>query len=302
VGQYVRYQGNASALERIIEETNGFIDVAAWRTKLERIEHQVCSIEIGGDHRGTGFLINHDLIMTNYHVVQSLLKKNTQSVVEQVRIRFDFKKSPDGAVVNDGKRYKLNGEEWLVDTSPYSEAEGNNDFEKVPTVDELDYAILRVAMLENSEYGTTPGNENIGISNKRRGWIHLAKPQNELSSGDALFIMQHPDHMPLKMALATNSVIGFNENRTRIRHKTNTEGGSSGSPCFNSDWELVALHHAGDPTWNKPQWNQAVPLRTIRHLWEQKNKLSIILAGDHGAELSPEAATEAEVDDMLQIN
>jgi V8-like Glu-specific endopeptidase len=56
--------------------------------------------------------------------------------------------------------------------------------------------------------------------------------------------------------------------------------GSSGSPCFNANLELVALHHAGDPTvpWEQPEWNQAIPVQNIvadliaqgvdRKLWE----------------------------------
>ncbi|MEZ4638677.1 MAG: effector-associated domain EAD1-containing protein [Caldilineaceae bacterium] len=71
--QYVRFQGAKPSLERLIEKTNSFLDVAAWRKRLERLERQVCSIEIGGKHMGTGFLIAHNLVVTNYHVVASLL-------------------------------------------------------------------------------------------------------------------------------------------------------------------------------------------------------------------------------------
>ena len=31
----------------------------------------------------------------------------------------------------------------------------------------------------------------------------------------------------------------------RIHYRTATEGGSSGSPVFNSSWDLVGLHHSG---------------------------------------------------------
>lgn len=31
----------------------------------------------------------------------------------------------------------------------------------------------------------------------------------------------------------------------RVHYRTATEGGSSGSPAFNDDWKLIALHHAG---------------------------------------------------------
>ena len=68
--------------------------------------------------------------------------------------------------------------------------------------------------------------------------------------------------MPIKMEIGT--IYEVNDNITRVRHNANTEPGSSGSPCFNSDWQPVALHHAGghSRTINLP-YNQAVPVARI---------------------------------------
>src|SRR5437763_64106 len=47
-------------IERLIRETNAFLDVESWRARLGRIEAQVCRIEIrsgNGTIYGTGFLI-----------------------------------------------------------------------------------------------------------------------------------------------------------------------------------------------------------------------------------------------------
>jgi V8-like Glu-specific endopeptidase len=78
-------------------------------------------------------------------------------------------------------------------------------------------------------------------------------------------IAQHPDGKPLKLAIDTESVIGVNTNRTRVRYATNTEAGSSGSPVFDLDWNLVALHHLGDPAYDHPAtYNQGVPIDKIR--------------------------------------
>ena len=68
----------------------------------------------------------------------------------------------------------------------------------------------------------------------------------------------------MKLALDTQAVIGRNGNGTRIRYRTNTEPGSSGSPVFTMDWDLVGLHHYGDPRWQKPLFNQAVPIELVR--------------------------------------
>jgi len=88
----------------------------------------------------------------------------------------------------------------------------------------------------------------------------------ELLPDAPLLIVQHPHGQPLKLALETRSITTVNANRTRVRHRTNTERGSSGSPCFNVHWELVALHHCGDPD-DSPaglaRWNQSIPVDTI---------------------------------------
>lgn len=78
-------------------------------------------------------------------------------------------------------------------------------------------------------------------------------------------IAQHPDGKPLKLAVDTEAVIGVNAGQTRVRYATNTEPGSSGSPVFDLDWNLVALHHLGDPAYDHPAaYNQGVPIDKIQ--------------------------------------
>jgi V8-like Glu-specific endopeptidase len=80
-----------------------------------------------------------------------------------------------------------------------------------------------------------------------------------------LMIAQHPDGKPLKLAVDTDSVIGLNPTGTRVRYATNTEAGSSGSPVFDLEWNLVALHHFGDPAYeHPPSYNQGVPIDLIQ--------------------------------------
>ena len=47
---------------------------------------------------------------------------------------------------------------------------------------------------------------------------------------------------------------------------TNTERGSSGSPCFTPGWVLTALHHSGDPDFDaghEAAYNEGVPIGGI---------------------------------------
>jgi V8-like Glu-specific endopeptidase len=46
--------------------------------------------------------------------------------------------------------------------------------------------------------------------------------------------------------LQDNLVI--DHDNTRLQYRAPTEGGSSGSPVFDSQWRVIGLHHAGSET------------------------------------------------------
>ena len=76
--------------------------------------------------------------------------------------------------------------------------------------------------------------------------------------------------------------MAVNANRTRLTYKVNTEGGSSGAPCFSTDWELLALHHSGDPNFDldhKPQYNEGIPLEAILNLLTERGKRQALGGG-----------------------
>ncbi len=56
-------------------------------------------------------------------------------------------------------------------------------------------------------------------------------------------IIQHPGGGAKQIALTANQVVNIFEHR--LQYTTDTLPGSSGSPVFNDDWKVVALHHAG---------------------------------------------------------
>ncbi|MBC8152699.1 MAG: trypsin-like peptidase domain-containing protein [Bacteroidetes bacterium] len=71
---------------------------------------------------------------------------------------------------------------------------------------------------------------------------------------DFVNIIQHPAGGPKQIALYHNVVTAVDEEV--VQYLTDTMPGSSGSPVFNSAWEVVALHHAGgqlvDPESDQP--------------------------------------------------
>jgi endonuclease G, mitochondrial len=58
-----------------------------------------------------------------------------------------------------------------------------------------------------------------------------------------LNILQHPEGTALKVSLSNNGVVKTNEQKGLVLYVNPTKKGSSGSPCFDNDWKLVALHH-----------------------------------------------------------
>jgi V8-like Glu-specific endopeptidase len=197
--------------------------------------------------------------MTNYHVVADVLTTGP-NLASNVVFRFDYRQLADGTTLNAGTTFKLHDSDWRVDDSPYSLEDPDN----------LDYALLRLA--------SSPGNMpvNPGDPNGQpRGWFKVPTGSVTLKTGDPLHIVQHPDARPLELALDFEAVIGVTGNGTRVRYRTNTEPGSSGSPCCDANWNLVALHHVGDPKYGslskKGDWNQGVLFDAIvRRIKERK--------------------------------
>lgn len=65
-----------------------------------------------------------------------------------------------------------------------------------------------------------------------------------LNQGMGMSIIQHPNGETMQVAISSNGIVGVYQNTDLVQYVTDTIGGSSGAPCFNEDWEVVALHHA----------------------------------------------------------
>jgi hypothetical protein len=229
-----------SDLERLELEPL-FLDVNLWREQLGIIESQVCRVEIKSRAVGTGFLLGPDLLLTASHVIEAVVDQKQRP--GDVIFRFDYKKLNHGATVQSGTLYGLAEKEWLVDYSgsgSYNSIVDPNKESLGP--DELHYALLRLARPAGAEQ---IGGDRAEPSAPARRWIAIPRHVN-LRRGQALFILQHPEGLPLQVAFGSNGVVGFDKGGTRIFHNVNTLGGSSGSPCFDERWQLVAMHIAGN--------------------------------------------------------
>lgn len=269
-------------LERVIKDTNQFHDIAQWREAMGLVETQVCRIRIPtnkGEVFGTGFLVGPDVVMTNYHVVESVIagekgkstKDGRSAKASVVICQFDYKKV--AGYLNKGIEVGL-AAQWLIDSSPGSPVDEENEPKsREAGADELDYALLRLARSIGNEPIKGAG-EKAEMQADPRKWIKVPKGAQTFDKDAPIFIVQHPDGDPLVFALDTSGMIGANGSGTRVKYTTNTLGGSSGSPCFDQSWNLVALHHSGDPNFDpltKPKYNEGIPMSAIRSLLRTRN-------------------------------
>lgn len=261
----------AGKLEKIVEPLLQLIDIALWRERMVKREGRICRIEINGVPTGTGFLVGPDVVLTNYHVLAEVIEGTIQP--KAVQVRFDYKLQSNADVQNGDVARLVDSNEWLIDSTPCTPQElvGIPDA-VVPTHDQLDHALIRL----DRKVGTSPI-PSIETGGRQRGWIEVPVADPTLYSRMPLIILQHPRGAPLKAALDTQGVIGENANRTRVRYKANTEAGSSGSPCFDMDLTLVALHHYGDPAFHhQPGYNQGIPIRMIRDRLQRVGKVAAL--------------------------
>ena len=210
----------AGKFERIIRKQFTFADTPDWLQGMVDSMNAVCRIEFEGEGIGTGFLVGPSLVITNHHVTHD--DANVPVPLDQLVFRFDY------------KRVKGRETEGIAYTAaagvPLAHDSTANDFSLVR---------LKVPAGDQSVAGFD--------STPQRGWL---RPQpRALAVDDPLMIIQHPQAAPQKFAQGTVSDGAVPANR--VLYNVNTDEGSSGSPCFASDWAPVALHHWGGTNHNR---------------------------------------------------
>jgi endonuclease I/V8-like Glu-specific endopeptidase len=96
----------------------------------------------------------------------------------------------------------------------------------------LDYALVAVQAQSH-------------IDLNRFGWHRLIEDEGKVIIGEYVSIIQHPGGEPKQVALRENQLVDVLPEF--LHYQTDTAVGSSGSPVFNDQWEVVAVHHSGVP-------------------------------------------------------
>jgi V8-like Glu-specific endopeptidase len=157
---------------------------------------------------GTGFLVSPHLILTNNHVLTS---------VEEARMalaEFNYENDKTGQM-KKSLAYELDPFSFFV------------------THKELDYTL--VAVREKPDLPLLSS----------FGWNSLIEEEGKVILGEYVNIIQHPNGEHKQLALRENQLIDLLENF--LHYRTDTAPGSSGSPVFNDQWEVVGIHHSGVP-------------------------------------------------------
>src|SRR6266568_779818 len=88
------------------------------------------------------------------------------------------------------------------------------------------------------------------------GFNRMISAEGKVIAGDFVTIVQHPEGQKKQVALRGNRVVDVFDQF--LHYEADTQPGSSGSPVFNDQWELVALHHASVPAPEHPELGKFV--------------------------------------------
>ncbi|MEW2611452.1 serine protease [Streptomyces sp. NPDC047880] len=222
--------GLLDANERIIDLSN---ELQAWSflPRGVRAGATVARITLrrGGRElpHGTGFLVSPRLLMTNHHVLPD------ESFARNCFAEFNAQVTADN----------------VPDTVVRMELDPGAFF----TADQrLDFALVALAATPD---GPAPGD--------LFGWNRLSVQIGKLVLGEKVNIIGHPSGRLKEIALRDNAVLVRLDDF--VHYTTDTEPGNSGSPVFNDQWEVVALHHSGVPKKN----DQGRVLRKDGRPWQE---------------------------------
>lgn len=238
--------------ERIIGESN--LNSINFLTRGRRAADAVCRIKLpmdGGPSYGTGFLVGNRLLLTNHHVIAS------RAEAGQSEAEFCFEHDLDG-VLMEPVQFNLCPDELF-----YTSAD-------------LDITFVAVAPLSQN-----------GVPIDRYGRLPLLPVSGKAVEGEWVSIVQHPQGQPKQIAIQSSQIVSLKAGEVPglslehfIHYSTDTEPGSSGSPVFNDQWQVVALHHKAVPapasvrkkSKGKIQWiaNEGVRVSAIFSHLEQR--------------------------------
>jgi hypothetical protein len=206
-----------------------------------------CVIDASGVRMGTGFLMPGStfgrepelVFVTNAHVISNTVSQSLRPA--DARVTFEIESAAAGAP-------RAHEFDRVLFTSEPEEVGRVLD-----KPEKLDVTIVSLKSPPEGVQGLT-----------RAANVPLPSPSTKA------FVVGHPKAGPLQFSVNDSMLLDVCRYERLMHYRTPTEPGSSGSPVFNSKWEVVALHHAGSqktPRLNglgEYEANEGITLRAIR--------------------------------------
>ncbi|WP_181179419.1 DNA/RNA non-specific endonuclease [Methylibium rhizosphaerae] len=167
-------------------------------------------------YKATGFLVSPDLLLTNHHVFPAADLADFQGKFEDCVVQFGFEFGLDGKPQ----------EPVVFDLDPQA---------FFYTFEGLDLAVVAVKALDRSG----------SIKLSAQGYLVLNGEVGKAGESEFASVIQHAEGKEKQVALRDNEILKYRASDTMLFYKSDTELGSSGSPVFNDDWQVIALHSAG---------------------------------------------------------
>jgi V8-like Glu-specific endopeptidase len=210
----------------------------------------------GAEGYGTGFLVGPGILLTNRHVLDysDIQGDSLLSIVANAVAEFDVEIVPE--VIAPGKTR-------LVSSTPAVFRLAPQTLLLTDACNALDYVLIAL------ESKSIDGQHDIS----EYGYNRLSADMGKTVTGEPVFIIQHPNGESKKISLLNNRMMIRDEKSSYLYYEADTEPGSSGSPVFNRQWEVVALHHsveyARDPedrilAKDGSLWNEAMGTAAIK--------------------------------------
>lgn len=167
-------------------------------------------------YKATGFMVSPDLLLTNHHVFPAADLADFQDKFEDCVVQFGFEFGLDGKPQ----------EPVVFDLDPQAFFYAFKD---------LDLAVVAVKALDRS------GSTKLSA----QGYLVLNGEVGKAGESEFASVIQHAEGKEKQVALRDNEILKYRVSDTMLFYKSDTELGSSGSPVFNDDWQVIALHSAG---------------------------------------------------------
>lgn len=196
--------------ESIIGQTYDFVGVSfltRGRTAADTVGRVIFR---NGAPQGSGFLVAPGILLTNQHVVASA------QAAQKFLVQFDYEVDDAGAE-RSTTEFEIDARFFVSDPQ-----------------ERLDFAAFALGR-------RISGSRDLSAF----GYMPLSPSNDKHMLGEVADIVQHPKGRRKEVVLRENRLVARQD--AVLHYIADTQDGSSGSPVFNNEWQVIALHHWGGP-------------------------------------------------------